>query len=447
MTTIITTGANYLIIVLFAVYTFQSFQVFKRKTEEDRKHIYRMQMAGIYLISFLAHLVMYLHTKDPELLFFYCAQVMFFTAVFLAFPLAYKKLSRLLLNHMCMLMSIGFFMIARLDLERSVKQFFIAAVTMVISLLIPALIRKAKFLKRITPFYCILGIGLLAAVFIYGSVTYGSKINVTVHGITIAPSEIVKILFVFFVAGMLRKNTSIGNVAATTFLAAVHVLILVLSKDLGGALILFVVYLSMLYIATRKLTYVAGGLLCFSGAAAAAFFLFNHVRVRILTWTTSFDVLQHDSSQVSQSLFAIGTGSWFGSGLYQGLPETIPVAVSDFIFSAISEELGTVFALCLILVCFSCFLMFVNISLQLQDSFYKLVSLGLSVSFIFQVFLTIGGDTKFIPLTGVTLPLVSYGGSSILSSVIVFAIIQSLYIIKQDEGDHHGENETKKRRS
>ena len=136
---------------------------------------------------------------------------------------------------------------------------------------------------------------------------------------------------------------------------------------------------------------------------------------------------------MAQSLFAIGTGGWFGMGLYQGAPDTIPVAAEDFIFSAISEEMGLIFALCMILVCVSCYVMFLNIAMQLHNMFYKMVALGLGTCYIFQVFLTIGGVTKFIPSTGVTLPLVSYGGSSLVSTLIMFAIIQGLYILREDE--------------
>ena len=137
--------------------------------------------------------------------------------------------------------------------------------------------------------------------------------------------------------------------------------------------------------------------------------------------------------QVAQSLFAIGTGSWFGMGLYQGLPDSIPVAEEDFIFSAISEEMGLIFALCLVLVCVSCYVMFLNIAMAIHNQFYKLIALGLGTCYIFQVFLTIGGVTKFIPSTGVTLPLISYGGSSMLSTMIMFGIIQDLYILREDE--------------
>ena len=136
---------------------------------------------------------------------------------------------------------------------------------------------------------------------------------------------------------------------------------------------------------------------------------------------------------MAQGLFAICAGGWFGTGLYEGVPDTIPVATQDFIFSAICEELGGIFAICLILVCMSCFLMIVNISMRLSKRFYKLIALGLGTEYAFQVFLTIGGNIKFIPMTGITLPLVSYGGSSIICSVMMFAIIQGLYILREDE--------------
>ena len=122
-------------------------------------------------------------------------------------------------------------------------------------------------------------------------------------------------------------------------------------------------------------------------------------------------------------------------GLCQGSPEKIPIVKNDFIFSAICEEMGGIFAICLILVCMSFFLMIVNISLRIKNPFYKLIALGLGTEYAFQVFLTIGGAAKFIPLTGVTLPLVSYGGSSVLSTILMIAIIQGLYILREDEDE------------
>lgn len=120
-------------------------------------------------------------------------------------------------------------------------------------------------------------------------------------------------------------------------------------------------------------------------------------------------------------------------GLYQGMPKKIPVVEKDFIFAAISEELGGIFALCIILICLGCFLQFMLIATKMQAVFYKLIAFGLGIVYIVQVFLTIGGVIKFIPSTGVTLPFISYGGSSILSTFILFGVIQGLFILKRNE--------------
>ena len=154
------------------------------------------------------------------------------------------------------------------------------------------------------------------------------------------------------------------------------------------------------------------------------------MRVRVTAFLDPMGNITDAGYQIAQSLFAIGTGGWLGMGIGQGAPDTIPVVAADFIFAAICEELGVVFGMCLILLCLSCFIMFMNISMKFDDPFFKLVALGLSVAYIFQVFLTIGGVIKFIPLTGVTLPLVSYGGTSVAVTCCVFAVIQGLYISK-----------------
>jgi cell division protein FtsW (lipid II flippase) len=268
---------------------------------------------------------------------------------------------------------------------------------------------------------------------VIGQVSGGAKLGFEIAGFGIQPSEFVKILFVFYVASSLKKSTAFKDVVMTTIVAAFHVLILVVSKDLGAALIIFMVYLVMLYVVTRQPMYVVAGLSAGAVASVLAYKLFYHVRVRVLVWQDPFAVYDKGGYQVAQSLFAIGTGGWFGTGLYQGKADAIPVADEDFIFSAIAEEMGLIFALCLILICVSCYIMFLNIAMQLRNRFYKMLALGLGTSYIFQTFLNIGGVIKFIPSTGVTLPLVSYGGSSVLSTIIMFAIIQGLYILKEDE--------------
>jgi cell division protein FtsW (lipid II flippase) len=278
--------------------------------------------------------------------------------------------------------------------------------------------------------YVIVGVGALGVVAVAGQTSYGAKLSLSIGPLTIQPSEFVKIIFVMFIASMLYQRQDFHQVMVTSIFSAVFVLMLVASK--GGALLYFFTYLVMVYVATRRFVYFGGGILAMIVASLLGYRLFDHVQARVQAWSNPLAVIDGAGYQVCQSLFAIGTGGWFGLGLGQGLPEKIPVVTKDFVFAAISEELGGVFALCLIMVCVSCFFMIMNVAMKLRDNYYRLTAVGLGTLYALQVFLTIGGVIKFIPSTGVTLPLVSYGGSSLLSTMIVFGIIQGLYIMQFD---------------
>lgn len=445
MSSIFCEVSKYLMIILFALYTLECFFVFRKKnTKERREAIFRRQNIWMLLLHLDGYLVLFDQTDNPTILLFYGVQVIFFLIVISTYKLLYENAAQLLVNNMCMLMAIGFLILTRLSFTKAVKQFTIAVGAMIFALGVPFMIKKIRFIRKMTWLYAVVGLLALLIVAILGATSYGAKISYTVAGISLQPSEFVKIIFVFFVAGMFHQSNSFRQVVITTVVAAAHVIVLVVSKDLGGALIFFVVYITMLYVATGNPFYFIGGLLSGSAAAVIAYRLFSHVRVRVVAWQDPISVIDNEGYQICQSLFAIGTGGWFGLGLNQGSPGKIPVVEQDFVFSAISEELGGVFAICLIMVCMSCFLMFLNIAMQLKDSFYKLVALGLGITYGFQVFLTIGGVIKFIPSTGVTLPLVSYGGSSLLSTIIIFAIIQGFYILREDEGGQNGRKLTKK---
>ena len=420
-------------IVLVTVYTYLCFSIFGYFDPDKKKRMLRKQNVLMFMIHLIAFLVMYLEKNDIKILALYLMQVTLLGATIVLYTVIYPRVSRLVVNNMCMLLSIGFIMITRLDYNKASKQYLIAAGGIALCLIIPVIIRKFRLLSEWRILYAAAGIVSLGIVLIVGQVSYGAMLGFTIGGISIQPSELVKIIFVFFVAASFKRSMEFKEIVITTAIAAFHVLILVVSKDLGAALIIFVVYLVMLYVATHQPLYILAGLGAGSVASVVAYYLFSHVRTRVIVWKDPFASYDNGGYQVAQSLFAIGTGGWFGTGLYQGQPDTIPVAAEDFIFSAISEEMGLIFALCLILICVSCYVMFLNIAMQLHNMFYKMVALGLGTCYIFQVFLTIGGAVKFIPSTGVTLPLVSYGGSSLISTLIMFAIIQGLYILREDE--------------
>ena len=376
MLNIIVELSKYLILIIMLLYTLESFLVFRYEEDYDQRYILRKQLLLIIFLDLTAFLVIFLQTEELKVLYIFGALILYLVIVQALYRALYKTSSILLLNHMCMLLSIGFIMLARLDPDSGLRQMAIAVAATVLAMVIPVMIRKMYFLKKLTWLYAVVGFLMLAVV-----------------------------------------------------------LVLVLSRDLGSAVVFFITYVVMLYVATKKPLYLFAGLGSGCLAAVIAYFLFSHVRQRVVAWRDPFSVWETSGYQILQGLFAIGAGGWFGVGLCKGSPELIPFVQQDYMFAAICEELGGLFAICMILVCMSMFLLVVNISLRIKKRFYKLIALGLGTEYAFQVFLTIGGVSKFIPMTGITLPLVSYGGSSVLATIIMLAIIQGLYILREDEDE------------
>ena len=432
MVNIVTEISKYLMAILIAVYTVESFVVFGYD-EYTRRGAMKRQTFLVFLIHFIAFLVLFLGTNELRIAYFYLAQAVLLLFLYLLYTMLYPKVSRLVVNHMCILLATGFIILTRLAYNEAMRQFTFAVGSVIVSLFVPIIIRKIKMLEKLRMFYGIVGVVALLTVIISGVRTNGALLGFYIGPIFIQPFELVKIVFVFFVAASFKKSTEFKNIVITTCVAAAHVLILVASRDLGTAVIIFITYLMMLYVATRQPLYLLAGLGAGAGASVVAHRFFSHVRVRVNAWKDPFADYSGGGYQIANSLFAIGTGGWFGVGLLQGMPDKIPVATEDLVFSAICEEMGLLFGLCLVLICLSCYIMFLNIAMQLRNVFYKLVALGLGTCYIFQVFLNVGGVTKFIPSTGVTIPFVSHGRTSLLSTLIMFAIIQGLYILREDE--------------
>lgn len=439
MTNLVVEISRYLMVLLIAIYTYYNFRFFSLREEEDRNFACGRQLVCLFMLHFLANLVIVLHTKSEALMLFYGVQVLFFVCYIFMTRLFYRHVSRLLLNNVCMLLCTGFVILTRLNPDRAMKQFAIVVISALITWIIPFIVDHVWQLVKLPWFYGILGMVLLSVVFVVGNTSYGAQLSLTVKGVSIQPSEFVKIIFVFFVASMFYRSTDFKHVVVTTVVAAIHVLILVLSRDLGSALIFFVTYLMMLFVATSNWFYLGCGVASGAGASLVAYQLFAHVRRRVEAWRDPWVDIDDKGYQVTQGLFAMGTGGWFGMGLYQGLPNKIPVVEKDFIFAAVSEELGAIYAICILLICLGCFIQFMLIAMKMQAMFYKLIAFGLGTIYITQVFLTVGGVLKFIPSTGVTLPFVSYGGSSILATFVLFNIIQGLYILKRGEEEENEE--------
>lgn len=432
MNLIITEMSKYIFTFLMLFYVYAAFRGAVTGREGVRRAAGIVQNMMMFAFHFLGYLILYMKDKNIDFILLYTAQLVFFIVFLVLFALLYPKASRLLVNNMCMLMSVGFVMLARLSFDKCLRQFIFVVAGAAVSLIIPWLIKKVKGFRNLSFAYFIIGIVLLAAVLISDEI-FGAKLSITIGSVSLQPTEFVKIIYVMFIAAMFNESTSFKRVALTTAAAALHVVILVASKDLGAALILFIVYVFMLYDATKKWYYIIAGLLAGAAASVAAYRLFAHIRVRVLIWLDPWTYIENQGYQIAQSLFSIGTGSWFGTGLNEGKPNMIPVPEKDFIFSAIAEELGIIFCIGLILLCLNNLILILNIAAMCRTQFYRLVAVGIGTTYAFQVFLTIGGGIKMIPLTGVTLPFVSYGGSSMTASVIMFAIVNGMYIMREDD--------------
>ncbi len=441
--------SKYFILAFMVLYVLEC-ALYEAKGERHHKSkgIYIRQSIYILLIQAIGYSTLCLKTGKLDYLFFgLFVQIVIFGCIVLTVTI-YPRADRVLINNMALLLSIGFIILSRLSFDKAIKQFAIVVFSLVVGMFVPYLMKKLAGLKDLGYVYAGIGLIMLLIVLILGQAIHGSKLNYTIGGITFQPSEVVKIVFVFCVAAMLGKAKDLIDIVVVTAIAAAHVLILVFSRDLGSALIFFVTYICMLFIATRSYLFLGAGLLTGVAGALLSYKVFRHVQVRIQAFRDPFSTIDNQGYQISQSLFALGHGNFFGTGLSKGVPGDIPFVESDFIFSAVAEEMGTLSAVCMLLVCISCFIIMMRTCMRADGRFYRLLAGGFGVLYIFQVFLTVGGGIKFIPLTGVTLPFVSYGGTSVLASVITFYAVQSVIIAhreKERATEHNGMPERKPR--
>jgi cell division protein FtsW (lipid II flippase) len=305
-----------------------------------------------------------------------------------------------------------------------------------------ALVRDHRSLDRYRYTFAAAGLVLLLAPSVLPprfSEVNGARIWIRVAGFSLQPSELAKLcLIVFFasyfvakrellslatrrVAGLnLPRARDLGPVLLA-WLASVAVL--VREKDLGSSLLFFGIFVVMLYVATERTSWLLIGIALFSAGAYTAYQLFGHVRTRVDIWLDPFKDASNRGYQLTQGLFGLATGGLTGTGLGNGRPDTVPYAGTDFVFATIGEELGLIGVVAILCV----FALFVSrgirIALGVRDDFGKLLATGLAFAVALQVFVVVGGVTRLIPLTGITLPFLSYGGSSLVANYVVVALL------------------------
>ena len=420
--------SKYLIAFIMLLYTGLALVCNFSKNKKAVSICCSLQSGVLLVLMFLCFLDMTFVSGKEEYLYLFAFITLFLFFMITIVSIIYEKSDRVLLNNMCFLSGLGLCIVSRLSFAKAFRQYIITLVSFAICLAIPFFVDRFRYFRQLLWVYAIAGIITLSIVLITGSKTNGAKISYTIHGFTFQPSEFVKILFLFFLAALLYKYNDVKWIFVSAVISGIFVLVLVLSKDLGSALIFFVAYFMILVMSTHNYWYLLTGLGGGAIACIVAYNIFDHVKVRVVAFMDPWTHIDDQAYQITQSLFAISSGGWFGNGLMQGRPWDIPYVDQDLVFSALCEEFGLLFAICVLIICLCCFYRMMIMSAQISDKFYQIVVYGIGVMYIFQVFLTVGGGIKFIPLTGVTLPFISYGGSSVMATYIMFFIVQGIFI-------------------
>ncbi|HJH42727.1 FtsW/RodA/SpoVE family cell cycle protein [Rubneribacter badeniensis] len=339
------------------------------------------------------------------------------------------------------LSGIGIAFVTRLAPDLAVNQVMWLFLGVAFMVLVLAFVRNLDKVANYKYTLMIAGFLLLLSPLVpgLGQEIYGSRIWLSLGGFSFQPGEIAKIIIVLFLAGYLAQNRemlSVFTVRVGPFrlpdirtllplilMWGVALLIVVFEKDLGSALVLFFMFLVMLYVATGKKFYLAIGLGLIAVGGVGAFLAFDHVQVRVNTWLDPFADAQNTGYQLTQAIYSIADGDLFGVGLGNGLAEQIPVVESDFIFADIAEEIGLLGAAGVLLL-FLCFAIrgFVTAA-RAKSDVSSFAAVGLTSVIVLQAFIIVGGVTRLIPLTGITLPFISQGGSSLLASFIIVGLL------------------------
>lgn len=376
----------------------------------------------------------------------------FYSGIFISLILSFAYL---VVNHLggcdgyiflfvSMLFSIGEIMLYRISPYFGQRQILWLLIGLCGFFIIYVFVLKLNIWEKISYGYYIFAVILFLVTLIFGVTISGSRNWIKIGEFTLQPSEIIKILVIFLLADRYNrpekyrfKNIDEGIVSSVLVYSVIG--FLVLQREWGTSVLLLLIHFSMMFIFGEKKRIMFYNILLGVVVGVIGCLFVSHIKVRINIWLDPWTDIMDKGYQITQSLFAITSGGFFGAGFGQGSPDYIPEVHSDFIFSAICEEFGIFGGIAIIMLYFLLVYRGIRISMQIPHKFYKAVAVGISAMFGFQSFIILGGVTKFIPLTGITLPFISYGGSSLIVCLGAIAVLEAVanrnYITAEEKDD------------
>lgn len=395
-------------------------------------------MLMVVLMNILGFILLYLFRQgsDINLLYAMAAMCALNIAVYAAVQI-FALGDVYLYLMVSMLVTIGIIMLFRLDYENGYRQLKWFAAGTVVYFISYFIYRRYGGWSRLAVFYMAAAVILYIVTLIFGYEVKGSKNWIKIKSFSIQPSEFIKILFCFSLAAFFSNKARNTETEKKFILfkrddivlaAFVYICIgfFIIQREWGTALLFFLVYFSMLVLYDAPPAIIIFNALIAIFGAYGGYLFTGHIKIRVSTWLDPWADATNRGYQIIQSLMAICSGGYFGAGIGNGNPYLIPEVHSDFIFSAICEEMGLFMGIAIIMLYFIFSYRGFKTAIKTNDAFDRALALTLVTSFAFQTFIIVGGVIKLIPLTGITLPFVSYGGSSMLSSFIMLGILTAI---------------------
>jgi cell division protein FtsW (lipid II flippase) len=337
-----------------------------------------------------------------------------------------------------LLNGIGYVFIARLNQDLAGLQATWTLLGIVAFIATLVVFRRARDLDRYRYTFALIGVGLLVMPLLpgIGRTINGARLWVSIGPINFQPGEMAKIaLAIFFSAYLVEKRELLSDFgrgrllpqprAMAPLLVAwgVSLLVMTAEKDLGSSLLFFALFIGLLWVATNRATYLGIGAGLFAAGSLFAYTAFDHVQSRVRIWRDPWPYAADQGYQLVQGLYAMGSGGLAGSGIGLGSPQKIPAAATDFIFAAIGEETGLIGTIAVVTAFVLMVAVGLRIALRADQPFEKMLATGLTLILGVQTFIILGGVTQLVPLTGITLPFVSYGGSSLVANYVLLALL------------------------